>query len=272
MVFTSHVSEPEFEPEFEPEAKPEAAEPTHLVGFQVVLNVFLELVDVFRVEHVVVEQAVDLLELEHVELMACERKLVRLHLGLVAALAFRLLEALEVALGGLNLLVELREAVLDPHARVLPRLLGRVESVELRESFFRVRFRLCLLLAHFELFHLLLNEPTCVRKRLLVLHVAVADPVLDLVAEALELLDLLLQVRFVFLLLVLRRRSVDFVPNVVEHLDALRHLLKRAVDLAHELPLARHRVSARAPSAVVVVRLCLIHTLCWSSVELCGGT
>ena len=67
------------------------------------------------------------------------------------------------------------------------------------------------------------------------------QPSLDLVAVALQLFDLLLEIHLVLLLLVLLRRAIDLVPDLVEELHPLLHLLQAPFHLRQELAVFRHR-------------------------------
>jgi hypothetical protein len=76
-----------------------------------------------------------------------------------------------------------------------------------------------------------LDELAVVHERLLVLDVVALQPRLDLVAQALQLLDLRLELRLHLLLLRLVRRRLHLVVQLLEAGDALGDLLERALDL-----------------------------------------
>jgi hypothetical protein len=135
-----------------------------------------------------------------------------LPLGRLLALALLLLlvrRELDLSLVHVHLLGDLGERRRDPLAYlvallVLGILLGRLAQALLGES-----LGLELLLAHLEPLHLRLDLLARVRQRPLVLDIRICDPGLDVVAVALQLLDLRLELGLELLLLVGILRAVD---------------------------------------------------------------
>jgi hypothetical protein len=70
------------------------------------------------------------------------------------------------------------------------------------QAFFAESFGLCFFFAYFELFHPALDVFASLRQRSLVFDVITRQPRLNLVAEALEILDLRLEISLMLLLLV----------------------------------------------------------------------
>ena len=113
-------------------------------------------------------------------------------------------------------------------------MLGGWPSPSLENAF------VCLLLIDFKSFHFMFNKLTSVHESLFVLYLARLDPCHDLIAIPLELLDLLLEIRFKFLLLIRIFRIINLVPDAIEDIDAFLHLLQYSVDLALEFSAGSH--------------------------------
>ena len=74
------------------------------------------------------------------------------------------------------------------------------------------------------------DELSVLQQGALVFDLARLDPGLDLVSEPLQLLDLLLEIRFVLLLLVAVGSIVDFLPDVFKKFHTFSDFFQTAVN------------------------------------------
>ena len=78
------------------------------------------------------------------------------------------------------------------------------------------------------------DELSVVDEKALIFDLAGRDPGLDLIAQPLQFLNLLLKIGFIFLFLVDVRGVVRLLPDVLEDLDALLDLLMTAINFTCE--------------------------------------
>jgi hypothetical protein len=102
----------------------------------------------------------------------------------------------------------------------------------LPQAFFGVGLGFGLSLHHLEPLHSRLYQLAVLPEGTFVLDVVRSQPCLDLVAEPLQFLDLLLEVRLGLLFLVGVGGVVDLLPDIVELLHALSDSLEAAVYLS----------------------------------------
>ena len=202
-----------------------------LVGFDVVVQVLLDGVHDLHIQHVVVDEPHDPLQLREVELVHGQEVVALLDEVLVGFLAAAGAQPLDLQVAFLRHLRQLLDDLRDPLAGGLLGFLLRRQLFRLRQSLLGVGLRFRFLLAVLEGLHLGFDEFSGVDQRILVLDVARTDPGFDLVAQPLELLDFLFQIHLVFLLLVLLFRGVDLLPDLVEELDTLVDLFHDPIDL-----------------------------------------
>ena len=171
-----------------------------LVAIDVILHEVLQVGDVLGLQRLVVHQAEHQLHALDVLVVAGHGLLEvpepgRPARGFVLGLFRRGVEGLDLGFKRLDLRLQLVHRVVQPLPRLVPRLFLRVLPLPRRlQPLLGERLRLRLLLDDLERLHLPLDQLARLEQRRLVTDVVAARPLLDLIAVALELLDLLLEV------------------------------------------------------------------------------
>ena len=203
------------------------------VGFHVIVQVILDLIDVFAIQNIVIDQSHNSLELVNVKLVHGTVLNVFFENVFVCLFAFSRRQAFNLDFTVFQELIESFDILSNPFRRLLFGNLGRIQLFRSCQSFFGVCFRFRFLFANLELFHFGFNEPACLNEIVLVFDITTANPCFNLITKTLKLFNFLLEIHFVLFLLILLVGLVDLFPNFIKQGDTFVHLFHDAINFGY---------------------------------------